>query len=154
MSVVRKDKLEGELILKEQPQGLSWTTPLEFLKVITKYVTPEFPVRGDNDFIVSGRNTPSPDNNDKMWAREDNNRNWLGWHKFIRGKWRRAYEYRSDQVIWMVGNSTNIPEGFQLIDASTPGFSGNVLNQITGQYVETSPGSGVYEYFAVRFIGY
>lgn len=153
MSIVKNDTLEGELILREHPQDLCWTSPLEFLKSIVRLITVQFPVSQNNDFIVSGRETPDTDNTDKMWAREDANRNWLGWHKFIKNKWRRVYEYRSDEVIWIIGNSGNIPEGFQLLDSNVPGISGDILNKLLSQYVETST-VGVYSYFAVRFIGY
>jgi len=154
MSIVKNDTLEGELILRENPEDLCWTTPLGFLKMIANLVTVRFPVNPGNKFIVSGRDTPGTDDIDKMWAREDSNRNFLGWFKFIKGKWRRVYGYNGDEAIWIIGNSGNIREGFQLLDASVPGLSGNILNKLLSQYVETSPGSGVYSYFAVRYIGY
>ena len=61
--------------------------------------------------------------------------------------------FRSDQIIWMFGNSTDIPDGFQLIDSNAP-LPAAVRDKIISEYVETSQGSGVYTYFAVRWLGY
>lgn len=154
MSIVKYDTLEGKLIIKEKPINLCWTTPLDFFKAIIDYITVSFPIEANNKFVITGRDTPSADDVDKMWARQDANRNFLGWHSYIKGSWKRVYEYRSDEVIWMLGNSSNIPEGFQLLDGNVPGLSTNIVNKLEAQYVETSVGSGVYTYFAVRFIGY
>jgi hypothetical protein len=153
MSIVEYDKLIGSIELTNEPKDLCWDTPLSFAKALTDMMTISFPVNPNNDFIVIGRDNPSPDDNNKIWYRLDANRNPLGWHLFIKGKWRKVYDYNGDEVIWKTGRSDNVQPPFRLIDASLPGVSGNVLNGILSQYVESGT-PGVYSYFAVRYVGY
>lgn len=153
MSAGEFDYLTGKLEVVDKPVTLSWTNPLEFIERLKKIIRVKFPVNKGNDFIVSGWIVPSTDDTGRMWARFDQNRNWLGWFAFVKGKWRRVYNYRSDEIIWLVGNSNDIPEGFSLI-SNTSQLSLAIRNEILSRYVETSPGSGVYSYFAVRWIGY
>lgn len=147
------DTLVGEITLENKPREICWGTPDDFLKLLTQVLSVRFPVNLANEFVVVGFQTPSPDDQGRMWARFDASRNWLGWHAFQKGNWRRVYEYRSDEIIWMVGDSRSIPDGFQLVDSGAP-LPTATIEHIKSFYLETNPGTGAYRYFAVRFLGY
>lgn len=153
MGLTDNDTLQGKIEIATPPIRLCWGKPLEFVKSLTEILTVRFPVNQNNEFTIVGFETPSPDDRGKMWARFTASRNWLGWHAFIKGQWRRVYAYHQSEIIWMVGNSSNIPEGFQLVEPGVP-LPVSVITKIVSEYVETSPGSGTFNYFAVRFIGY
>lgn len=154
MPVTNVDTLKGVLELTKTPAKFCWTTPLDFVKALIGMVIVKFPVNPGNNFIVQGFQTPGPDDVDKMWARFGRNREWLGWYAFIKSQWRKVYDYDLNDVLWRVGVSTDIPAGFQLIGPETPGIGEDNLEKIVGEYVETAEGSGVYSYFAVRWVGY
>lgn len=152
MATTDFDTLRGRLKLTGRPANLCWGNPLEFIKLLTKLLSVEFPVNMDLKLIVVGHQTPSPDDADKMWAQTDTNGNPLGWFKKIKGQWRKFYTVVPGEVRWVIGNSATPPDGWQTIDESTPGLSPGLVSKIKSQYVSNSTGG--YSYYAVRYIGY
>ena len=153
MGITDRDMLKGKLEVQGSPSSICWGKPAEFIKALTKVLTVKFPVNTNNDFVVVGHEPPSTDDKGRMWAKLSPSRNWLGWHAFIKGQWRRTYAYHPSQIIWMTGDSDIIPDGFQLVDASAP-LHPDVISSLTEQYVPFTAGGTRYRYFAVRFVGY
>jgi len=152
MAVTDKDTLLGRLQVTTKPISLCWGKPWDFVKSLVDILSVKFPVNSNNQFIVSGKDTPSPDDAELMWARFDNNRNPLGWFAFVKSNWRKFFTVVNGEVRWVIGDSTSIEDGWQLIDDNTPGVDADIITQIKKQYVLISPGR--YKYFAVRYMGY
>jgi len=154
MGLTDVDTLKGKIELETSPSNLCWGKPIDFVKKLTDILTVKFPVSLNNQFTVVGSETPSLDDKGKMWARFTKSRNWLGWHAFIKGQWRRVYEYLPSEIIWTVGDSRSIPDGFQLVEPGVP-LPADVIVKITSEYVPiTSASPAAFSYFAMRFIGY
>lgn len=143
-----------DIVSKSVPDNLCWTTPKEFIEQLTTLLSGVVETGSNEDFMIVGHQEPAVDQRDKVWARFSINRRWLGFYAFLSGAWRKLYHYDSDDIIWKTGNSLSIPDGFELITTSTSSLPPDVRNAIVSQYVETSPGSGVYNYFAVLYVGY
>jgi len=143
----RYDKLTGKMELGKTPSNWCWTTPKAFAEELINSLQFSWPFEDTHKAVIYGDKTPSADDKDKMWARFDNSGNWLGWYAWQKGSWKRVYNYRSDQVIWLYGNSNNIPDGFQLLDGTAAGAP-----DLSPQF--TANQSGGYSYYAVRWIGY
>ena len=75
---------------------------------------------------------------------------------FQAGEWQRIHNYRSDEVIWVFGDSRVIPEGFQLID-NNAGIPSDVIDFLMKQYLKdpiaSTPTQDVFKYYAIRYIG-
>lgn len=152
MAVTDFDTLVGELEISARPATLCYGRPWDFVSNLVKILTVKFPVNRNNKFIVSGPETPGTDDTDKLWAKFTRNRSPLGWWAFINGNWRRFYTVVPGEIRWIIGDSSDIPEGWVLVSSSTPGADSEVLTQLLSQFVEN--GSGGYKYFAIRYIGY
>lgn len=148
------EKRHVDIVAKKIPNELCWETPQKFIPKLTEILSGIIESATNEDFIVVGTDTPSPSQQDKIWARFGSNRRWLGFYAFIKGSWRKLYDYNTDDIIWKTGDSRNIEEGFILIDSNTNIIKQSVRDFIISQYVETSIGSGIYNYFAIIFVGY
>lgn len=143
-----------DIIAKKIPEELCWETPQKFIPKLTQILSGTIESATNEDFIIVSTSTPEPSQTNKIWARFATNRRWVGFYAYIKGEWRKLYPYDTDDIIWKTGDSRNIPDGFKLIDSNTSVIKESVRNAIISQYVETSVGSGIYNYFAVIYVGY
>lgn len=152
-----RTKVLAKLKSTHIPADLCWGKPREFVQKLTEILTAELSVSPNHDFVIIGHTNPSEDDKEKLWVRTDRSNRFLGFFMFQDGAWSRIHNYRADEVIWMVGDSTDIPPGFALIDDNTGDLTTNLRNAIVGKYI-LAPGATVsnpvYSYFAVRWVGF
>lgn len=122
----------------------------EEIKALEKLLAVEIPASALG--VVIGSTYPSEDDRDKIWFRRDSGGNFVGLYAFQNGTWRPIYQFAPNQIIWMHGNSANIPTGFRLIQLGDPEITSSVVTALTAQYVPN--GVGGYAYFATVFEGY
>lgn len=134
------------------PEDLCYGNASAFVQQLAELLYTEIPIDFDN--VIVGVTTPGEDDKNKIWFRLDRNNNFLGIFAFSNGQFRRVHNYRNDEIIWMHGVSSDIPEGFELITTDTGGILQTVKDSLISRYVETSTGSGVFNYFAVRYTGF
>lgn len=153
---VTREKLLGQLIINKIPKDLCWGTPTEFVKSLTKILGVNLFTNPGNDFVVVGHSVPAPEDKGRLWVRLSRSGVFQGFYMFVGGSWQRVHNYRSDEVIWMYGDSRIIPEGFQLIDDDSI-VPSDVRDWIVQQYLPdtaaSTPGAPVYKYFATIYIG-
>lgn len=117
----RFDLVSGSIIPNKIPENLCWGSPNEFLKGIQEWLSVELRTNSNNSFVVQGFQTPGPDDNNKMWAKCDQNGNFEGWQKFIKGAWRPAVR-PGNQI--QVGDGEPAPDGYVFLykvqDADDP----------------------------------
>lgn len=133
------------------PERACFTTWQEFIESIPRFIGVEVPdsVSG----VVVSSTPPGEGSRDKIWFRRDNNGSFLGIYAFQNGAWRPLYQFAPGQVIWMVGDSDNPPEGFTVIVAGDPTMPNSTALGIMAQYIPNPIGPG-FNYFAVRYSGY
>lgn len=149
-------KVYGKLILNDVPSNLCWDTPEKFLKQLTKYFNVDLDINSNVDFVVVGSEVPSEDDKARLWIKLYNNGTFAGFYKFENGKWTEISTHRPDEVVWFVGDSRNIPDGYILIDESNGTMTSSNIRHIMDMYnrdttVETD--TPVYTYFACTYIG-
>lgn len=152
------EKVSARLILKDVPPGVCWGKPEDFIKLLTSALGVELAVSRLTDFVIIGHQTPTADDKGRLWIRLSKAGLFQGFFLFQRGKWRRIHNYRNDEIIWMVGDSRDIPDGFELINGTVAGIPTDVQNFILTKYLANSaastPTQTVYSYFAVRYTGF
>jgi hypothetical protein len=100
--------------------------------------------------IVSNAQPQSTERN-SVWFRLSNSGTFTGIYMFTGTTWAQVIP-APNQVIWMYGDSNNVPVGFQLVDSNNPNFTIAQVNHIKSFYYPA--GAGPYSYFAVTFSGF
>lgn len=150
MSVVNT-VVRGALKIDNVPDRACFSTWRQFLESIPDFLTVEVPSSVSG--VVVGPNTPDEDDRDKIWFRRDNGGNFLGVWAFQNGAWRPLFNFGTNQIIWTFGDSTNIPDGFVLIEEGDPVIPSNIVQGLTALYIPAQAGPG-FGYYALRFSGY
>lgn len=152
---INRERILAALAITRIPPDLCWGKPADFIKQLVESLTVTLDIATNTDFVVIGHEVPSEDDKGRLWIRLQRNGSFLGFYLFVNGKWQRVFNRRSDEIIWMYGDSRNIPDGFQLVDDSSP-VPTDVKDHIMKQYlVDTSVNSAtpVYRYFALTYVG-
>lgn len=149
MSVIR-DTVKGVLRVNSIPERECFYSWRDFLEKMPTLLSVELPTSVSG--VVVGRDFPTDDDKDKVWFRRDQSGVFLGVYAFQDGAWRPFYNFAPGQVIWTVGNSENIPQGFVLITTDDEVIPSTVVNAIKAQYIPN--GLGGFAYFALRYEGF
>ena len=154
MSVTR-DNVRGTLQIDRIPPNLCWGKPADFIQQLVRIVSIELGIPPSTDFVVTGHQTPTEDDKNRVWIRLDRNRNFLGFYMFISGAWRRVFNRPINEVIWYWGDSREIPPGFALIDGTAPAMPADVQAHVQTFYHRNSSITSitVWDYFAVLYTG-
>lgn len=128
-----------------------FTTWEDFLQAVPSLFAVDVPREVTN--VSIGAVQPSESEKDNLWVRVDSSGNFLGFYTFSYGAWRKAYQYTQNDVLWQWGRSDEIEDGFRLIDQNT-NLPPTVISSLMLQYIVDPINPGVYNYFAVQFIGY
>lgn len=154
MGLTDTDGLVGKLEIIDRPRNLQWGKPLDFLKAIVSILRVRFPINRNNDFILKGWETPSTDDIGRLWGKLDQSSNPLGWHAFIKGKWRKFYDFAPGEVRWFIGNSDNPPDGWEPLVTVDTGVSSAIQAKAQSLSLESPIGSGTYIWYPARYVGY
>lgn len=149
--------LEGKLFLKEDVTDLCFTTAPTFVRKLLSIIGIDFPLVQNENFVVYGFQTPTEDQKGKLWVKTDRNNHFQGFFLFINGTWRRVYDHSIHDVVWKVGDSTDLEDGFVLIDGTVASIPVPVQVHIMTFY-HISPDTvdplfPIYDYFATIYEG-
>ena len=151
MSIVIRNTIRGALKLNGLVDRECFTSWQQFLESFPSLMSVEVPENFGG--VIAQSAEPSDDDRGKLWLRLDASGNFLAPYVFQGGKWEVLYSFAPGQVIWMTGNSTQVPRGFLLIDTGDQTIPSQVVTQLKNLYLPGS-GGGFFAYFAVRFVGF
>lgn len=145
------DYVSGRLQVVGLPDGQCFTTWQDFINAIPSLFGVEVPRTVTN--VSIGATQPPESEKDNLWVRIDGSGNFLGFYVFTAGAWRKAYQYTQNDVLWQWGRSDVLEDGFRLIDQNS-NLPSTVIQSLMLQYVVDPINPGVFNYFAVQFVGY
>ena len=151
-----REKISAQLRILKIPADACFTTVADLFQMIQENFSVDLSAGVNNDFVVIGHQVPGEDDKGKLWVRKQRNGSFQGFYLFVDKAWQRIFNRRNDEVIWMHGDSREIPDGYQLIDATIGGIPSDVVDHIISQYLRDTTVTGpisVYKYFAVRYTG-
>ncbi len=122
------------------------------LKALAQFSTIELPASITG--VVFGASEPSESEVNKIWARTDNNGNFIGFYVFTAGEWRPAYTLPDGHIEWISGDSRSPPPGFQLINNVGPNFINSGVRTHLQAFYFFDATSTYYLYYAAAFVGY
>lgn len=154
---VKREKALGTLQINKLPKNLCWGTPEEFVKKLIEILGVNIVTHEGSNFVIVSHVVPPPEDKGKLWVRTTSGGVFQGFFLFQDSTWQRIQNRRSDEVIWLYGDSRELPEGFQLIEPGIGGIASDVVDFIVTKYLKdpaaSTPTQTVYKYFAVRWIG-
>lgn len=118
---------------------------------IAKYLGVVIPANITNIFL--GSSSPTEDDRDKLWVKRDVNGRVDGLYVYTVGAWRPLYNFAPGQVIWIIGDSRKVPEGFKIIDVNNGLVTSSVRDRVESQYIKDSTNT-YYIYYATLFVGF
>lgn len=152
MSKIISDTIRGALKVNGLPERSCFTSFSELLAALPELLSVEIPI-GSSGVIV-GPDEPGEQDRGKLWLRRDNSGGVIGKYAFQGGHWERLYDVVTGEVRWIVGDSTQIPAGWELIEEGVAGFPSEVIDRLVSTYVPNVNIAGAYYYFAVHYVGF
>lgn len=153
MSIVIQDVVRGAIKVDSLPDRACFNSFEEFIQALPNYLSVEVPTKISG--VLVSREPPSEDDRDKIWFRRNSSGAYAGIYAFQNGKWQRLFQFVQDgalEIIWVYGNSNQIPDGFVLIQDGDTQILSTVVHAIMGHYVPIVGGG--FSYFAMRYIGF
>lgn len=138
------------LLVATVPERLCFNSMADLLRALPDLLSVEVP--SSTGSLVVSSSDPGEDQRGKLWLRTTNSGGIIGLYVFQGGKWNPFYQFAPGQVMWLYGDSANIPEGLLLIEAGDDVVPAPVVAHLVPQYLPN--GGGGYSYFAVRYIGF
>jgi len=106
----------GQLILKALPELECFTNFTDFLKALPGLYAVEIPASVTN--VIVGPAQPSSSQTSSIWVRVNNAGTFLGIYVFSDGNWIQVVP-APNQIIWMYGDSSVVPDGYKTTDAAS-----------------------------------
>lgn len=132
------------------PDDACLTTVRDLVLMLEKYLAVEIDASDITNVVVSSSEPDAGDRN-VIWFKIDNSGNFVGIHVFVQGEWLQMFPPPS-AIIRMYGNSTDVPEGYALIENGTAGFTSGMVAALQAQWhLET--GGTFYDIFDVVYVG-
>lgn len=145
-----QSKLAIPIKLLGVPERCSFKGWVDFVKGLPSMLAGEIP--SSLIGVVVSKNAPSEDDRERVWYRVDSSGNYVGIYGFQAGSWQRLYDFAPGQVIWVTGDSANLPPGFTLISTGLVNLPSQTIDGLMAQYIPNLTGG--YGYFAMLFTGY
>lgn len=137
----------GTVKVRNFPEEFCFETFEQFLAALQELLVVEIPASVTN--VIVSNLEPSSSQRSSVWFRYDNAGSFIGIYLFTDGEWIQVLP-PPNQVVWMFGDSDNLPAGFQLVDSSNPNFTGPELTHLQAFFYP--PGATPpYTYFAVTY---
>lgn len=143
------DIILGALKLVGKVDCQCFTSIPDFLKAFPKLFAVEVPASITN--VIVSVNQPDDSQHDSVWFRIDAAGSFVGIFIYATGDWRQVWP-TPQGVFRMYGNSSVVPPGYQLIDASNPHFTAAEVAAIQATWY--TPGGGYYTIFDVTYEGF
>jgi len=155
MTQIIQDVIRGSLKVNDLPDRVCIRDWRQLIESIPQFMTVEVPASASG--IIIGATAPGDDDINKLWLRRENSGAVLGLYAFQGGSWNKIYNVIQDsgnvEIRWLGGVSTSITPGWILIEENDAVLTSNTVQKIRSEYVPSST-PGVFNYFAVRYVGY
>lgn len=132
------------------PDNYCFTTIQALLRDLQTYAFAEIP--GSITNVHVGNTQPTSTQRSDVWFRQNADGKFIGIYMFDGSTWKQVLP-APQQIIWMYGDSTDIPAGFLLIDNDNSHFTTPEVTSIQTAYYPT-PGTPPYTIFAVTWEGF
>jgi len=155
MTQVIQDVNRGSLKIQNLPDRVCINGWRELIQAIPEFISVEVPssITG----IITGNTAPGEDDTNKLWLRRDAAGNFIGLYVFQGGSWEQVYDVIQDngnrEIRWVSGVSSNPPDGWIVVVQGDPTIPEPVVLALTARYVP-SGAPGVFNYYAVRYVGF
>lgn len=93
-----------------------------------------------------------PTDRNVVWFRRSNAGVFIGIYIYSGTKWNQIFP-APDAVFWMVGDSRDVPDGYELVDTSGPTSISSYTRDFLVTKYQRDPGDTYYTYFATVFVG-
>lgn len=131
------------------PQDFCFENVTQLISAISQYFKAVIP--NDITNVIVSQSQPTSTQRMNMWVRLSASGTFIGIYFFNGTTWVQVLPIPNG-VFWMHGDSTDVPEGFQLVDTGNPNFTAPEITHIKSFYYPAGPGP--YTYFAVTFAGF
>ncbi len=137
----------GQLLLKALPELQCFTNFTDFLKALPSLYAVEVPSTVTN--VITGPAQPTSSQTSAIWVRINNAGTFLGIYVFSAGKWIQIVP-APQQVIWMYGDSSAVPDGYKSTDdAAGVEISTTLATALKALWIAGALAGPPYEYFSV-----
>lgn len=140
----------GSLVVKNLPDLFCFKDARDLISQMPTILGVEVPNSVSN--VVVSNEEPSSSQTTSVWFRISNSGGFIGIYVFSQGKWQLIFP-TPNGIFWMYGDSTDIPEGYMLVDASNPAVDPVISAALVATYID-DPTVTFYIYFAVTWIGF
>ena len=137
----------GQLLLKTLPELQCFTNFTDFLKALPDLYAVAVPSSVTN--VIVGPSQPTSSQTSSVWVRINNAGTFLGIYVFSDGKWIQICP-APNQIIWMYGDSSAIPDGYTSTDDAAGGkISTTLATALKTLWIPGALAGPPYEYFSV-----
>lgn len=131
------------------PQDFCFENVQQLIQGISQYFKAVIPDSITN--VIVSNSQPTSTERDSMWVRLSASGTIMGIYFYTGITWKQVLP-APNEVIWMYGDSADVPEGFILVDGSNPNFTAPEVAYLQGMFYPAGPGP--WTYFAVTFAGF
>ena len=139
----------GAIKFIDVPNDFCITTITDLIKFIQEHGTVEFNASEITNVVVS---TTQPSDTSVIWFQISPSGNFIGVYVYVQSTWVPVFP-PPNQVIRMYGSSNSLPTGFELISASTPGFTASMVSFLQTQWLPNPNDPTEYFIFDVVYTG-
>lgn len=141
--------IAGAIKFVDVPNDFCITNVTELIKFIHQHGKIELDASQITNVVVG---VDQPSDTTVIWFRISASGNFIGVYVFVQSQWLPVFP-PPQQVIRMYGDSTDIPEGYQLISSGTPGFSAAMVTFLQTQWMPNPSSPGDWLIFDVVYTG-
>lgn len=137
----------GELVLTAVPELQCYKNFTEFLKALPSLFAVQVPSTVTN--VIVSPSQPTSSQTSSVWIRTNGAAEFVGIYVFSGGEWIKVCP-APNQIIWMYGDSSQIPHGYKSTDdASGVEISTTLATALKALWIAGSLAGPPYEYFSV-----
>lgn len=144
-------KITGTVKLIDFPDDACLTTVKDLLMDLERYLAIELPVESITNVVVSS-SEPDLTDRDIIWYRVDNSGNFIGQFVYVQGEWLQMFP-PPQAIFKMYGSSLEIPPGYALITAGTPGMTDAMVDKLRLSWSINPQNQNEWVLFDVVYVG-
>lgn len=140
--------ITGAIKFVDVPQDFCLTNITDLIRFIQKHGKIEFDASQVTNVVVS---VDQPSDTSVIWYKISTSGNFIGVFVYVQSQWVQTFPQPAG-IFRTYGNSTDVPPGFALITAATPGFTAAMVTHLQSQWL-LDPTASYYVIFDVVYVG-
>ena len=140
--------ITGAIKFVDVPNDFCLTNIDDLIRFIEKNGKIQFDASQITNVVVS---VDQPTDTSVVWFAISNSGNFIAVRVFVQSQWVNVFPAPSS-TYRMYGNSNNLPPGYALITASTPGFTSTMVTHLQTQWLR-DPTDTFWQIFDVVYVG-